>query len=170
MFASQGGIALVTHGIRGQLYKCPYTFTWTCIMTHDMLGVIVHLSLEVVWSVRCQDKIWGSSSICTYLRLGLFNLRHQISVQLWIFLFHKTAAHSGHGRIINIAVPTALSKLQIKWCHAKRAIIQKDCHSQLEVKDFKKPQKPEEVVNLQSNADDAGQKANSHKLCVDWNN
>lgn len=38
----------------------------------------VHLSSEVVWSVRCQDKIWGSWFICTYLRFTLFNLRHQI--------------------------------------------------------------------------------------------
>lgn len=36
--------------------------------------------------------------------------------------------------------------------------------------DFKRSQKPEEVVNLQSNADDAGQKANTHQLCVDRNN
>lgn len=47
---------------------------------------------------------------------------------------------------------------------------QKDCHTQLVVKDFKKSQKPEKVVTLQSNADDVGQKANSHKLYVDWNN
>lgn len=78
---------------------------------------VVHSSLEGIWSVRYQDRIWGSSFVCTYHGFGLFNLRHQIFVWLCIFHFHKTAACSGCGHTISTAVLSASSQYKLKIEH-----------------------------------------------------
>lgn len=128
--------------------KSPHTFTWT----QRAAIKSVHLWLGVVWSVRRWDKTWGSWFICTcltwytqiFLALHLPFQQNRSTFRLWTTLTQ----------------PGSSFLLQTKAVLCRRSH-QEDCHSQLV--GFRKCQIPEKVEDFQSNADDIGLKANSHK-------
>lgn len=148
----------------GAYCRNAFTFTWPMYpftMNNDMLGEKLYTYYKKWFD------LWGSSAICTYLRLGLFDLRHQKSVHACIFHF-KEQQHIQD-----------MFRQQNSLAHCFVFVRKKDhmlpckepSHRKIVIlsQRFWETAENREVVNLQSKAGADGKKV-APTLCVDWSN